>query len=140
MKTKLPAPYFNRQQFFGEANRLLVDGGNLTISDFLISDEAMRYLNGFDLFGNQEIRQAYGQVDLSYSLERYRELARANGLELHEAIDITKFTMPTYDFLLSESNGMPDSWHNPLFVKATRMLQKACRQKLMSYQILKFTR
>jgi len=130
--------HFDRHQFFGEAKRLLVESGKLTISDFLISERAFQYLNGFDLFGQQEIRRAYGDVDLSYSLARYRELASASGLVLCEAVDITKNTMPTYDFLLSTSNGMPNSWYDPSFVKATRMLQKACRQGSMSYQILTF--
>lgn len=131
--------HFDRARFFAEVKRLLVSGGRFTLSDFLMSERASRYLGGFDLFGQQEILHSYGMVDLSYSIPRYLELAESNGLVLDQVIDITENTLPTYDFLLSTNNGMPESWQEPSFVKSTRMLQKASRQGLLTYQILSFS-
>lgn len=130
--------HFNRPRFFAEAGRLLGRGGNLTLSDFVPSERALEYLDAIDLSADEGIRWSYGDIDLSYSLSRYQELAKPNDLVLGEAIDITANTLPTYDFLYSSTAGWPDRRQVELFTRATRLLEKACRNGMMGYQILRF--
>ena len=130
--------HFNRRAFFAEAGRLLVRGGNLTLSDFVPSERALEYLDAIDLSADEGIRSSYGEIDLSCSMSRYRKLAKANHLVLREAIDITDNTLPTYDFLYSSATEWPDARQVELFTRATRLLEKACRNGMMGYQILLF--
>ncbi|MCA9235227.1 MAG: methyltransferase domain-containing protein [Planctomycetales bacterium] len=130
--------HFDRPRFFAEARRLLTSDGTLTLSDFVPSERAMEYLDAIDLSADEGVRQSYGQIDLSYSLDRYRALAAAHGLELRTAIDVTKNTLPTYAFLYSSTREWPDAREVELFTKATRRLEKACRSGLMGYLILQF--
>ncbi len=84
--------HFDRPGFFAETERLLDQGGTLTLSDFVPSERSLEYLDTIDLSADEGIRWSYGEIDLSYSISRYRELAKAHGLLLSESIDITKNT------------------------------------------------
>jgi SAM-dependent methyltransferase len=130
--------HFDRRAFFAEAGRLLRQGGNLTLSDFVPSEQALEYFDAIDVPADDGIRWSYGDVDLSCSLSRYRELAKANRLELCEAIDVTENTLPTFDFLYSSTADWPDPREVELFTRATRLLEKACRNGMLQYQILRF--
>lgn len=132
--------HFNRLRFFAEAARLLSPGGNLTLSDFIPSERAVEYLQGIDLSRNDAVRWSYGQIDLTWSLIRYQQLAHSNQLVLRETKDITANTLPTYDFLYASTADWPDSQNTELFTQATRLLEKACRNGMLSYQILRFER
>jgi cyclopropane fatty-acyl-phospholipid synthase-like methyltransferase len=131
--------HFSRQGFFAEAGRLLRKGGNLTLSDFVPSERALEYLDAIDLSSDEGIRWSYGEIDSSCSMSHYRELAQANHLVLSEAFDITENTLPTFDFLYSSTAGWPDAREVELFTRATRMLEKACRNGMLRYQILRFS-
>ncbi len=130
--------HFDRPSFLAEARRLLNAEGSLTISDFVISDAAAEYLRGFNLFDDQGIQSSYGDVDLSWSLPRYRQLANDNGFTISNTIDITEQTMPTYDFLYAHTASLPPAWQDPEFLRATRMLEKSSRKGLMKYVIVRF--
>ena len=132
--------HFDRPGFFAEAGRLLRPGGSLTLSDFVPSERALEYLDAVDFADNEAVRWSYGEIDLTCSLNRYRELAAANGLVLRKAIDITENTLPTYDFLYSSTAGWPDARQVEMFITATRMLHKACRNGTLGYQVLRFER
>ncbi len=136
--------HFNRAAFLAEAGRLLHKGGNLTLSDFLPSERAAEYLAAIDFSADEAVRRSYGQIDLTSSLEQYRELAQVNGLVLREARDITANTLPTYDFLYASARGWPQSRTQSreveLFTRATRLLEKASRKGMLGYQVLRFER
>jgi ubiquinone/menaquinone biosynthesis C-methylase UbiE len=132
--------HFDRPGFFAEADRLLGKHGNLTLSDFVPNERAVEYLGGMDVLADEAVDATYGRVDLSYSLGRYRELAAANHLQLSVAIDITRNTLPTYDFLLSTATQSTDAREAERFTRATRRLAKASRKGLLTYQILRFDR
>jgi hypothetical protein len=117
---------------------LLHRDGNLTLSDFVPSERALEYLDAVDLGADEAVRWSYGEIDLTYSLNRYRQLARATNLVLSEAIDITAHTLPTYEFLYSSTVDWPDPRQAELFTRATRVLEKSCRNGMLSYQILRF--
>lgn len=132
--------HFDRPGFFAETERLLDQGGTLTLSDFVPSERSLEYLDTIDLSADEGIRWSYGEIDLSYSISRYRELAEAHGLLLSESIDITKNTLPTYDFLYSSTAGWTDARHVELFTRATRLLEKGTRNNMIGYEILRFAR
>ena len=132
--------HFNRPGFFAETERLLGPGGTLTLSDFVPSERSLEYLDSIDLSADEGILWSYGEIDLSFSISRYQELAEAHRLVLRESIDITENTLPTYDFLYSSTAGWTDERHVELFTRATRLLEKGTRNNMIGYQILRFAR
>jgi len=130
--------HFNRRGFFAEAKRLLDRGGNLTLSDFIPGERALEYLDTIDLSADEAVRWSYGDIDLTCSISRYRELAKTNSLVLREAIDITEHTLPTYAFLYSSATGWQDAREVELFTRATRLLEKSSRNGMLGYHILRF--
>ena len=130
--------HFDRTAFFAEAARLLRPGGNLTLSDFVPSERALEYFREVDFSADEAVRASYGQIDLSYSVERYRQLGASNQLRLESVIDITEQTLPTYEFIYESSKRWSDEAHGKMFCRATRRLEKACRKGLLKYQMLRF--
>lgn len=132
--------HFDRPDFFAETKRVLDLGGTLTLSDFIPSERSLEYLDKINLSADEGIRWSYGEVDMSFSIGRYRELAEAHELVLNESIDITENTLPTYDFLYSSTASWTDARHVELFTRATRLLEKAARRNIIGYEILRFAR
>lgn len=130
--------HFDRRAFFAEAARVLRPGGNLTLSDFVPSARAVEYIEAFDLSSDPAIRWSYGKIDLACSVDRYRELARENGLALAEETDITTHTLPTYDFLNQSVADWSDPHQIAMFRRATGLLEKASRRGWLGYKILRF--
>mgnify|MGYP002621456916 CR=1 FL=1 len=130
--------HFDRAAFMVEAGRLLRSGGNLTLSDFIPSERAVEYLSAIDFSADESVQRSYGQVDLTCSLERYRELGLVNDLVLTEVKDITENTLPTYGFLGASVAGWTESSEKQLFLRATQMLEKASRKGMLGYQLLRF--
>ena len=132
--------HFDRAKFLAEAGRVLNDNGRLTVSDFVISEKALDYLKGFDPFDQAGIKNSYGDVDLTWSVDRYERVAAEHNLEIRQQIDITPNTLPTYDFLYAHMESLPEALRDPDFLAATRLLEKSSRKGLMQYLILSFAR
>ncbi|QEG37981.1 class I SAM-dependent methyltransferase [Bythopirellula goksoeyrii] len=130
--------HFDRAAFVAEASRLLAPGGNLTLSDFVPSERAAEYLDAIDFSADEAVQWSYGEIDLTCSLDRYRELAKANGLRLTKAMDVTENTLPTYKFLAASASDWPKSREVELFTRATSLLEKASRKGMLGYQVLRF--
>lgn len=130
--------HFNRPRFFAEASRLLKSDGNLTLSDFVPSERALEFFDGINLSASDDIHRTYGQVDLGYSTQRYRELARTRNLQLGAALDVTENTLPTYEFLYGCTRGWSSAEEVEQFTAATRLLEKATRSGMLQYLILQF--
>ena len=130
--------HFDRPRFFAEIGRTLRSGGSLTLSDFVPHARAAPYIEAMDFGGNEAIRSTYGVIDISWSVDRYRELAAAHGLTLSDVRDVTAHTLPTYDFLRGNVEGWTDKQDAEQFIRATGLLEKASRRGFISYQILRF--
>ena len=130
--------HFDRSRFFAETKRVLHRQGTLTLSDFVPHSRAAPYLEAIDLASNDAIRSAYGDIDISWSIDRYRELASAHGLRLHDNRDITEQTLPTYEFLRILADSGSQENDNQDFQRATALLEKASRRGLLGYQLLRF--
>lgn len=130
--------HFDRPHFFAEIGRTLRSGGSLTLSDFVPRARAAPYIEAMDFGGNEAIRSTYGIIDVSWSVDRYRELAATHGLTLSDVRDVTEHTLPTYDFLRNNIKGWTDTLDAEQFMRATGLLEKASRRGFINYQIIRF--
>lgn len=130
--------HFDRTQFFAEIGRVLGLGGTLTLSDFVPNPRAAPYIEAIEFGGHDAVRSTYGVVDVSWSVDRYRDLAAAHGLTLSDVRDVTAHTLPTYDFLRKCTEGWTNAADAERFGRATGLLEKASRRGLIGYQILRF--
>jgi cyclopropane fatty-acyl-phospholipid synthase-like methyltransferase len=130
--------HFSRARFLAEAARLLRPNGNLTLSDFVPDERVVEYAGSLDLASDELIRRTYGAIDLSCSITGYQALAAQSGLRLAERRDLTRQTLPTYEFLRRTSTQWEDQQAAAMFQRATARLEKASRKGLLRYEILRF--
>ena len=85
----------SRETFFQEACRVLKPGGLLTLSDFLPSKAFAPFCRP----RKPGRHNAFGSIDVEYTLSRYRALAKRTGLVSEAERDIGRNTLPTYRYL-----------------------------------------
>jgi ubiquinone/menaquinone biosynthesis C-methylase UbiE len=127
-----------RRAFFQGASRALVDGGRMALSDFVPSDEGLSILTQTKATNDRAMQATYGKIDVTASLERYRELAQCAQMEMIGDLNINENTLPTYPFLREHQRSWPDPDAAKLFDRATRNLQLVCQSGLLHYRIVSF--
>src|SRR5690606_25424791 len=86
----------SRERFVREAVRVLRPGGRLALCDFMPLHAALPFLMAQRLFFNGYVNRIVGPTDLTYSLERYLDVARRLGLRHAHDEDVTLNTLATY--------------------------------------------
>lgn len=130
--------HFDRRQFFWNVQRFLKPFGHLVITDFLVNPGMSIPFKVLEFLTRKDTLAIYGRIDLSYSIKRYTELCRQNGLTLQTDLNITKNTFPTYRFLLPMAERAPDRTAAGHFKKATKSLQMATWAGILSYHIMSY--
>ena len=86
----------SRERFVREAVRVLRPGGRLALCDFMPLHAALPLLVAQRLFFSGYVNRIVGPTDLTYSLERYLEVATRLGLRHAHDEDVTLNTLATY--------------------------------------------
>lgn len=130
--------HFDRPRFIEEVSRLLRHGGSLVVSDFVPDESTATLIEGMDLGNNSAVSSAYGAIDISWSITRYREFASECGLSLDHTVDVSQHTLPTYVFLQKCINDWQEKEEAKKFQRATSLLEQATRRGLIAYQLMRF--
>ena len=130
--------HFDRLRFMYEVSRLLRSGGSLTLSDFVPDESAAVLIKEMKLSNNSSVQSAYGEIDISWPLTKYKEAASQCGLSLSRSIDVSQFTLPTYAFLGKCIEDWEDKPGARKFRRATNLLEHATRRGFISYQLMRF--
>ena len=124
----------SRERFFQEARRVLRTGGKLAICDFVPVGVLFPVMSFVGNFVKPSVSRTYGAVDSSFTLAKYRDLAKNTGFTPIQEEDITINTLPTYPVVrrIFRQNGAPES------DRVTAGAQWASRLGLLRYLILAF--
>lgn len=124
----------SRQRFFQEASRVLKPGGKLSICDFVPIKFVHPVMTVAGKLLGPRIGNTYGQVDSSFTIGKYQQLAKSTGFIPKFIDDITDNTLPTYPLLrrLQSEGGNEQS------AKSTAVAEWISRVGIVRYLILSY--
>lgn len=127
----------SREKFFQEVQRTLKKNGSLVLSDFIPSKKFLLFTKPFTnkLYNKYS---PFGECQITHTIEMYQALANKYHFKLI-ANDITKHTLPTYDFLLYLFNKVtPNNKRSFISKLVFKFMKWVAQNNHVTYQILKF--
>ena len=131
--------HFDRPRFFRHIKRLLKPEGRFVITDFVVKRWKMPIFRALNAISRNATLATYGDIDLSYSLARYRKVAAEAELRCSHDLDISRNTLPTYAFVLRQIKKVADAERSARFRRATEGLDKATRWGILGYHVIAFS-
>jgi ubiquinone/menaquinone biosynthesis C-methylase UbiE len=128
--------FSDRSRFLSEARRVLSPGGRLVVADFVPAPLTVPLLPAQRFMFGPYMKHVLGPADVTYSVERYRQVARAQGLVMNHEQDITKNTLPTYPVLRRVAAEMGGYRRTARF--GVTALEWVSKLRLLRYLILGF--
>lgn len=126
-----------REKFFIDAYKALKPGGAITISDFIPHPVFLPscWLASFKIFRRFNF---FGPCNFTYTLKSYKKLAQKYNLTM-KVVDISRNTVPTYDYLAHLAKSITLEKRYQLFVRLFLFNMKFLTwTRLLGYKIIKF--
>lgn len=134
--------FSDRARFLAEARRVLRPGGRLCLTDFVPARPLAPLMRLEARLLGPFVRRFSGQVDLGWSLDRYRRRAEALGLSM-DAEDVTRGVLPSYPIMRRLIRGVrARAWPRAgrAVEWATQIGEWAMGAGLVGYFVLSFRR
>lgn len=128
----------SREKFFQEAQRVLKPGGILALSDFIPSP---LFVPVTSLVNSKffEKYNVYGHSDVSTTRAGYARLAARTGFAVPAMRDVTRNTLPTYDYLHRNSRyEVLGGWMKHVARFQVGLQKRIGAAKLLTYQLAAF--
>ncbi|GEM_PF-152627 len=127
--------------FFSEAKRTLRPGGRLVIADHVVAGAAKPCAKVVDLLFGPLLTRLYARLNCARTMADFTRLAKQTGFEIETVQDVTKNTLPNYQFLRRLMRGFDISFAEKRLNDAISLtMENAVRFGAFRYGLMKFRR